>query len=774
MATFYLDYEGGNDANDGLSFANRWKTFTNGATAARIAPGDTIRVMASPDPTSIGNATWTGTGRPASKVIVSSTNASPIVITTSAAHGLVAGDYVAVANHVTNTNANGVWKVGNVGSSTTFEILQIDGTNTTGNGVGSGSGGNVTNVTNCIVKLASPITQNVALCGGLGQKPAWTASTNVTATQNASAFKEGYSSGSIAIAAGFTTGKAAYYTLPATLDLSGYQQLSFWVQQTAGTIGAAGAVYLALCSDTAGATVVNQINLPALGILNNWQQIVVDTGAALGASIRSVALYVVTDNGAQTFLLDNIVACKAASATDSLTLASLISKNTGSESWYPIQSINYDAVMLANSNALTATNAALRGYYGSTATTTTYKREAIKTVIATTSAAIVNAFNDSGTSGSLITYSGGWNRTDMSTQTGETWFDGQNGGGYCFTPSGAAISYIKTDKLNCVRYNNGWRFSGTSDFFNEIGDGKFIGCTIGTANQSQASFTGDLFANNNGTGVLVGGTGTYIANIVNSANCETHGVSLNNGYGSRLGNLLESSNCATSGLFFGSGPRNRVQYLKAEGNGFAIVLGVGYDNTVSGGSSAGNLSGCVSIPNTGNVYLNDFTINDTNEFVFTTLGAQVLSYCFANNLDDTFQNSWVFSGYGTCNQQSSIVDSPATTSWKMNPVSTSLTDKVPLRLKLGTVVCAANSLVTVTARMRRDDTGLTMRLVCPGGQIAGVTTDAYTDMTAAAGAWETVTLTFTPTRAGGVDIYAYAFGGTTYSGYVCNLTASQA
>jgi hypothetical protein len=46
---FYLDYEGGNDANDGTTFANRWKTLTSGVTATRIAPGDTIRIMASPE-----------------------------------------------------------------------------------------------------------------------------------------------------------------------------------------------------------------------------------------------------------------------------------------------------------------------------------------------------------------------------------------------------------------------------------------------------------------------------------------------------------------------------------------------------------------------------------------------------------------------------------------------------------------------------------------------------------------------------------------------------
>lgn len=42
MTTFYLDFAGGNDASDGTTFANRWKTITSGATAAPSAPGDSI------------------------------------------------------------------------------------------------------------------------------------------------------------------------------------------------------------------------------------------------------------------------------------------------------------------------------------------------------------------------------------------------------------------------------------------------------------------------------------------------------------------------------------------------------------------------------------------------------------------------------------------------------------------------------------------------------------------------------------------------------------
>ena len=44
----------------GMNKADAWKTFSSGATAARIAPGDTIRMIASTDPTSLSqSATWT-------------------------------------------------------------------------------------------------------------------------------------------------------------------------------------------------------------------------------------------------------------------------------------------------------------------------------------------------------------------------------------------------------------------------------------------------------------------------------------------------------------------------------------------------------------------------------------------------------------------------------------------------------------------------------------------------------------------------------------------
>lgn len=62
--------------------------------------------------------------------IASSTNASPIVLTTSGAHGYAAGDTITVAGHTTNTVANGTWVI-TVPSGTTIGLV-----GSTGSGVG--------------------------------------------------------------------------------------------------------------------------------------------------------------------------------------------------------------------------------------------------------------------------------------------------------------------------------------------------------------------------------------------------------------------------------------------------------------------------------------------------------------------------------------------------------------------------------------------------------------------------------------------------------------
>ena len=76
-------------------------------------------------------------GAPGSFVVISNaTNATPIVVTTSAAHGFVAGDLIYIQQVYGNWNANGLRKVmaSPAPTSVTFAISDISDTPIAGNG----------------------------------------------------------------------------------------------------------------------------------------------------------------------------------------------------------------------------------------------------------------------------------------------------------------------------------------------------------------------------------------------------------------------------------------------------------------------------------------------------------------------------------------------------------------------------------------------------------------------------------------------------------------
>jgi hypothetical protein len=70
--------------------------------------------------------------------ITSSTNATPIVVTTAVAHGFTTGDLVYVDGIATGTSGNGVWAI-TAASGSVFSLTDpVTGANAVGNGVGAG------------------------------------------------------------------------------------------------------------------------------------------------------------------------------------------------------------------------------------------------------------------------------------------------------------------------------------------------------------------------------------------------------------------------------------------------------------------------------------------------------------------------------------------------------------------------------------------------------------------------------------------------------------
>ena len=495
----YVDYEGSAGTGDGSSFANRahglagltnygqHNVWHSGAPWGQSQPSDgyEIRIKSSPLPTQLSTGckvvkraadAKSGYDRRSTGTITYSTTTGATSINYQN-HDFVTGDWVILCNntqyHTSNDFANrmginGRWKV-TVTDADNFKLDDYTAPNAT---VAGGSRGNFWNCSGGVVELPSSGADKwKPVACTASKRVKWVASSNVTTYDpyyDVSTWSETWNlnsmmSDNIEISSSFTTGKVAYYTLPATLDLSGFQQLSWMVATNQGerqlrSNGDHGLSFR-LCSDTTGDTTVDTI--PWVGEhLNNsnyWHAMVRDKGSNFGSSIRSIALYlderVDSYTGNYYLHLHNIVACKASSAADSVTHKSLIGKNTTAmKSWYRISELgNHKEIGLAH--VMFHRRRPAHSYYSSgdavwwdasDSNVTMWKREPHMAIP-------FNTTTEQGKSGGyqldfsringpsyngFVLISGGWNPTDMSSQvtdgSGEAYtcidWVGQNGG----------------------------------------------------------------------------------------------------------------------------------------------------------------------------------------------------------------------------------------------------------------------------------------------------------------------------------------------------------
>jgi len=688
MAIFYLDYENGNDSNDGSSWALAWKTITNGATAARIAPGDVIRIAKSPAPTSIGNATWTNLSK--------------------------------------------------------------------------------------TVTLATAQTANIDRC-----ESAWTAANGATVTLTgvATDAKEGSYCMKITFPSSPATNTKYAYYATGTLDLSSYQKISFWIKNSAA-ISNATTLKVCLCSDTAGATIVDTFYIPAIPSTGRWLPLTIarNGGGNLGSSIQSIAIYTDTSTptGSSYIYVDNFIAC----TTNGLNLQSLISKNSaeqgGTEGWYGIQSINGTTVLLDNETNTKADGG--RGYSGTTETVATYKRETIKTALASASNTDVQSVKDSGTSGNNIEFQGGWN-TSTTVQDGETYFDGLNGWGNGIILN--AKNYTTLNYLNFCRYDIGiYYYSDASNntiiTLSNTNNNSSYGIVSSTSNNNTITTLSN--ANNNGNyGVSYGpSNNNTITTLSNANNNGSYGVTFSNGHNNKISTISNANNNGQSGIYYTNNASNNtiitVSNVNSNG-GYGVYFSSGSNNTIKSLSTSGNAGGIRNISGGRNYLFNALIAEATEVGGFSYFDD---SRIFSHNHDQTANNHKIFTDGGLIQSTTSIRHTDSGIAWQLSPTSTNRASNYPLSLSIAKIAVNANSQVTVKCWFRRNNTGITGRLICKGGQIAGVSNDVYTDMTAAADTWEQLQIQFTPTEAGVVEIEAQAWGGTSYSVYVDDMDISQA
>lgn len=170
-------------------------------------------------------------------------------------------------------------------------------------------------------------------------------------------------------------------------------------------------------------------------------------------------------------------------------------------------------------------------------------------------------------------------------------------------------------------------------------------------------------------------------------------------------------------------------------------------------------------------YFKNATIAEATEV--TTVAYSNLRV-FSHNHDGTAGNHWIFTDGGTINAQATTRHTASGIAWTLTPTSTRIST-YPLDFKVAKIACAANALVTVKIWMIKGHaTNVAGKLVCRGGQLAGVTSNV-TATKADDTSWEELTITFTPTEAGVIEIEVwgwYVAGTSTVT--VDDMTISQA
>lgn len=725
MSTFYIDLDNGNDSSDGTTWGNAWKTITSGATAARIAAGDVIRISKTPDPTSIGNGTWTSVSSgtiPSTVGISSSTNASPIEITTSSNHNYSTGDIIQIVNHTTNTTANGTWTITYV-SATKFTLDSSVG-------VGTGSAtGTVQKVDWKTVKLASAQTATIDRC-----ETAWTANGSgdctITLTPATTNAKEGGYSMKFAMDSTVQTSKLQAYKTISSTDFSSYQKISFWIYNEAAIVD--NNWQIKLCSDTAGATAVDTFDITAIPSYNSWAGVTLTKsgGGNLGSAIQSIALYSGSSNtgmASKSIYLDNLVAC----TTNGLSLQSLISKNGsaqgGTEAYYCIQSISQDGKLLMLDSGVTAKSYTGRGYYSTTAseTVTTYKRETYKTVISSSSNGGVSIVNDSGTLDNFIEYQFGY-EVGTTNQNGETFLDGTSGVGAGILVNGK--SYIRLNYFSCVRYYYGLNYSNTSHRI-------------------------------------------YCDNISNITNNTSHGMYIVTGYKLYFGNIISVSNNKTSNAYLQcvEGTIDKICNLNSADNGSGLVVIYGGDLIIK------DIDACCNNYNYGiegqydfktvvyNLYTNynrvaggylantrqytfalkNASINESTEFNIDTNNT---GWIWSQKHDETDGNNWGWTYGATCNWQTGTVHSTEPGAWKTAITSSVRDSEFKVLIPVCEIAGTASTAMTIKAWVKKDHaTNIACRLVHYADSLLGTTEQAATK--ASDTDWEELSISVTPTSA---------------------------
>jgi hypothetical protein len=396
----------------------------------------------------------------------------------------------------------------------------------------------------------------------------------------------------------------------------------------------------------------------------------------------------------------------------------------------------------------------------------------------------IQALQDSGTLAlGNIQFQGGYD-TGTGEQTGETFFDGLNGLGSGLHTN--SKSYITLNYLNFHRYYTGLYFFNstyiTVTTLSNVCNNSDAGILFGTTSAYNNITTLSNICNNISYGIYYNATSYNLITLLSNANNNlAYGVYYNTSYASKITTLSNVNNNTGSGIFYLASYGCIVNLLPHANNNttYGVYYNTSINNIMRSVSTTGNTTGGVyydatSAPN----YLNNALIAEGTEITFAPAQGKDLRVYSTNHDQDTTLN-YIYTDGGLISSEATDRVGGTGIMWKLAVTNAYRTSFYPLKLSIAKIAVVASKLVTVKAYMKiTSTTDILGALVCPGGQLTGMTVaDIKQDAGTADTDWHELTITFTPTQAGVVEIEAWAWwvaNVANESVYVEDMTITQA
>lgn len=715
MGTFYLDYENGSDAANGTSFANRWKSISGATT---VNPGDEIRVMASPDPTSVGTATWAFFD---SNVTLAS----------------------AVTQDIDHT---GAW------------------TGSTGVTAGDFTFGSMTG------------TQMAATGSYAGTKAAYKA---LASTLNLSAYQQlslwyRYDSGSYDMKLSLCSDAAGNtpvneITLPRTVAGAwrplvvnfgaalGSSINSVALRSVSG--GAAGVTIANLTACKAASAADSLTHNSLVAKVNNLPWV-----ASTAYSLNDIRKPTVPNRNGWVYKITTAGTTGGTEPTWPDELGATVSDGTAvwtcdslEEHWYPIKRFNGTTLTL---DAAT--------YTGTSETTAMYKREPILLTDGFTG-------NQAQANGSLVApikITGGWDRTNMSTRPGETHVSNKSRTHYGLGAAGIFTNWW-LDGMHLIRFGSGAELNQTQL---KLTNSSITACYYGikpTARSSRVLAVGCQMSGND-CAVLadalaftadktrLGGTGQ--SGGFPTSQDTGKAVSVNKTTNIEGRALVRMDRCDTQLC-------DTTEVDLQAGGPHLINRHTFYDDNYDTLHSACD----VTVMNSTGIW------HQTYLFYTNSLdGKYTEAITRFQNLTGAPEYAGAFTNCGFISTDASLVHSTSAFSWKFSMNSSvgfglSASEDYPLAMPVAKIKCQSGVPVSVQAWTYRDGANTEGKLRVRGGQLAGVP-DKSVVCSGGTNTWvNSSALTFTPTADGVVEIVFEAYtidGNGSESIWLDDLTVS--